>query len=66
MITCESAQDILDADGARRNCGKGALLTGEGRRVLKHIVKIMQPIPQAEIDAIIRGTLVHLPETTPT
>jgi hypothetical protein len=57
MITCESAQDLLDANKARVEALRQPLLTNSGRLVLTRLVKIMQPIPQHEIDAIIRGTL---------
>jgi hypothetical protein len=57
MITAESAQDFLDADAARIASRREPLLTHSGHRILSDLVKIMQPIPQAEIDAIIRGSL---------
>jgi hypothetical protein len=57
MISGAFAKDLLDADAARIESRQEGLLTAAGRRVLHKVVKIMQPIPQHEIDAIIRGTL---------
>jgi hypothetical protein len=55
MIT---VQDILDADYTR-SCTPGVepLLTPAGRDLFQKIVAMTQPLPQAEIDAIIRETL---------
>jgi hypothetical protein len=57
MITGESAKDILDADRARRDAGREALLTPAGREVLRNVVIIHQPMPQDVIDTFIRESL---------
>jgi hypothetical protein len=57
MITLESAQDFIDADLARRAAGQEPLLTEAGQAVLMRVVVILKPMPQLEIDAILRGTV---------
>ena len=61
MITGESAKDILDADRARRDIGKEALLRPAGREVMANLVRIMVPLPQTTIDQCIRESL-HRPQ----
>jgi hypothetical protein len=57
MITGESAKDILDADRARRDAGREALLTPAGREVMANLVRLMAPMPQDVIDTFIRESL---------
>jgi hypothetical protein len=58
MITCESCEDILQAHYTRcLSPGKEPLLTPAGAEVLLKIVAMMKPMPQAEIDEIMRCTL---------
>jgi hypothetical protein len=64
MITLESAIDILDANKARVAALQQPLLTNAGRTVLTRLVKILKPIPQTEIDAIIRGSLTDKDHTS--
>jgi hypothetical protein len=65
MITGESAKDILDADRARRDAGLDSLLTDAGRRAMENVVLISRPLPQEDIDKIIRSTLKRKPHEKP-
>lgn len=60
MIDSSSAKDILDADRARHESGLDSLLTDAGRRVMENIIIISTPLPQNDIDDIIRESLKTL------
>jgi hypothetical protein len=63
MLNGTFAMDLLHADKARRAAKMDPILTATGRRVLADVVRIAKPLPQAEIDAIIRGSLKDKPKS---